>query len=118
MSTKAQEARKQAEAVLKFFGIKPTGNVMKDLGELADADLDNLEKNVCKLIFDSYDEGGNGNVNVVDFKHMVKDVGEMTEDEDMKNITDEQAAEFIKEIDTDGNGTIEFNEFFEWFNKP
>jgi len=29
MSTKAQEARKQAEAVLKFFGIKPTGNVMK-----------------------------------------------------------------------------------------
>jgi len=61
------------------------------------------EKGEIKEHWDSFDKDGDGHVTVDELGEVMRSIGE--------NPTPEQIKQLIKEVDKDGNGTIEFDEF-------
>lgn len=55
--------------------------------------------------FRLYDKQGNGYINVSDLREILRALDD--------NITEEELDEMIAEIDTDGSGTVDFDEFME-----
>ena len=65
-------------------------------------------RDVVKLAFDKYDEDGSGTMEIDELEQMMKhELREPIKPEDL------QAA--IQEMDQDGNGVVDFEEFLEWF---
>ncbi|APA11671.1 hypothetical protein sscle_08g064410 [Sclerotinia sclerotiorum 1980 UF-70] len=65
--------------------------------------LSDEEIAIFKEAFDSYDTDKGGNITVEEFGHVMKESG--------KDISEEELAQIIKEVDIDGDGTINFDEF-------
>ncbi|KAM3075315.1 hypothetical protein ACMFMG_007245 [Clarireedia jacksonii] len=65
--------------------------------------LSNEEIAILKEAFDAYDTDKGGNITVEEFGRVMKESGQ--------NPSEEQLAEIIKEVDIDGDGTINFDEF-------
>jgi len=55
--------------------------------------------------FRLYDKEGNGYINVSDLRDILRALDD--------NITEDELDEMISEIDTDGSGTVDFDEFME-----
>ncbi|KUJ23652.1 CaM, calmodulin [Mollisia scopiformis] len=58
---------------------------------------------ILKHEFDQYDADKGGNITIEEFGRVMKKSGQ--------NPTDEELAQIIKEVDLDGDGTINFDEF-------
>ncbi|KAF4625665.1 hypothetical protein G7Y89_g12499 [Cudoniella acicularis] len=65
--------------------------------------LSQEEIQILKHEFDQYDQDRGGNITVEEFGRVMKKTGQ--------NPTDEELAQIIKEVDLDGDGTINFDEF-------
>ncbi|CAD6444595.1 b0789bfa-39c6-471b-aebf-143c8805a601 [Sclerotinia trifoliorum] len=65
--------------------------------------LSDEEIAIFKEAFDAYDTDKGGNITVEEFGHVMKEAG--------KDISEEELAQIIKEVDIDGDGTINFDEF-------
>jgi len=61
------------------------------------------EIQIFKELFDSYDADKGGNITVEEFARVMKESGQ--------NPTDAEVQQIIKEVDLDGDGTINFDEF-------
>ena len=61
------------------------------------------KKNVYKKIFEMIDKDGGGSLDQGELKRALADLGE--------KLTDEDVMDMIAEIDKDGNGTVELDEF-------
>ncbi|KAL3419481.1 calmodulin [Phlyctema vagabunda] len=61
------------------------------------------EVQILKDAFDEYDTDKGGNITVEEFGRVMKESGQ--------NPTDEELAQIIREVDLDGDGTINFDEF-------
>jgi len=114
--SKADQAKKEFATILKFFGITPSGNFMADLGKLGSLDMNDkaIEKNLYKFMFDCYDDDASGSIDAKELKTLLVDIGHVSNDGDLINISQEEVAEALKAIDKDGNGTVEFSEFLAW----
>lgn len=66
-------------------------------------------KPVSRLIFDKYDAGGSGHISTGQFQAMALDFGVF--------LTGSALSLAVKVIDHDGNGTIEYGEFLEWYKQ-
>ncbi|CAG8971898.1 hypothetical protein HYALB_00007814 [Hymenoscyphus albidus] len=58
---------------------------------------------IFKAEFDVYDQDKGGNITVEEFGRVMKASGQ--------KVTDEELAQIVKEVDLDGDGTINFQEF-------
>ncbi|KRY66738.1 Troponin C, isoform 2, partial [Trichinella pseudospiralis] len=67
-------------------------------------DSANMEEELREA-FRLYDKEGNGYINVSDLRDILRALDE--------NITEDELDEMIAEIDTDGSGTVDFDEFME-----
>ncbi|KAF7870270.1 hypothetical protein EAF04_004018 [Stromatinia cepivora] len=65
--------------------------------------LSDEEIAIFKEAFDAYDTDKGGNITVEEFAHVMKESGQ--------NPSEEELAQIIKEVDIDGDGTINFDEF-------
>ena len=63
----------------------------------------------ARKIFDTYDKSGKGHLTAKDFQKMSMALAGV-------KLDDDQALNAVRLIDTDGNGTIEFSEFMEFWN--
>ncbi|RDW84487.1 calmodulin CaM [Coleophoma cylindrospora] len=61
------------------------------------------EVEILKEAFDAYDQDRGGNITVEEFGRVMRETGQ--------NPTEEELAQIIKEVDLDGDGTINFDEF-------
>jgi len=115
----AEQAKKEFEVILRFFGIPPSGNFMSDLTKLTNVDLkpEAIEKNLYRFMFNCYDNDGNGSIDASELKKVLVDIGHVSNDPDLINISESEVAEALKYIDKDGNGTVEFNEFIAWMQE-
>ncbi|KAF0971945.1 hypothetical protein FDP41_009641 [Naegleria fowleri] len=114
----SQKLKTEFEPVLRFFEVKPTGNLFKDLTLLAEAiEGAKIDEKLTKFFFDFYDRDGNGTISRDELSVLVRDIGEAMGDESMKNITDEQLDDAMAILDEDGSGEIEWNEFKNWFDE-
>ena len=71
---------------------------------LEDDDSGALEEELREA-FRLYDKQGNGYINVSDLRDILRALDD--------NITEDELDEMIAEIDTDGSGTVDFDEFME-----
>jgi len=69
----------------------------------ATAQLTPQEKKEIKPHWDSFDKDGDGHITLDEIKLVLKSLGETTSDAEIKKL--------IAEVDTDSNGTIEWDEF-------
>ncbi|KAF7908706.1 uncharacterized protein EAF01_004461 [Botrytis porri] len=65
--------------------------------------LSDEEVAILKEAFEAYDTDKGGNITVEEFGRVMKQSGQ--------NPTEEELAQIIKEVDLDGDGTINFDEF-------
>ncbi|KAH8670411.1 hypothetical protein BGZ60DRAFT_407384 [Tricladium varicosporioides] len=65
--------------------------------------LSEEEIQILKHEFDQYDQDRGGNITVEEFGRVMKASGQ--------NPTEEELAQIVKEVDLDGDGTINFDEF-------
>ncbi|PMD33506.1 EF-hand [Hyaloscypha variabilis F] len=70
---------------------------------MAHKSLSTEEIQIFKDLFDSYDADKGGNITVEEFARVMKESGQ--------NPSDEEVQQIIKEVDLDGDGTINFDEF-------
>ncbi|KAN0119195.1 EF-hand [Hyaloscypha variabilis] len=70
---------------------------------MAHKPLSTEEIQIFKDLFDSYDADKGGNITVEEFARVMKESGQ--------NPSDEEVQQIIKEVDLDGDGTINFDEF-------
>jgi len=68
-------------------------------------------------MFNCYDNDGNGSIDASELKKVLVDIGHVSNDPDLINISESEVAEALKYIDKDGNGTVEFNEFIAWMQE-
>jgi len=71
---------------------------------MGDEDSGALEEELREA-FRLYDKQGNGYINVSDLRDILRALDD--------NITEDELDEMIAEIDTDGSGTVDFDEFME-----
>lgn len=64
-----------------------------------------LQENACRNVFDFFDRDGNGRISVEELRQALKSGG--LDD----NVSLEIVDEVLKEVDTDGDGQIDFSEF-------
>lgn len=64
---------------------------------------------VSRRIFDKYDSGGSGHISTGQFQAMALDFGVF--------LAGDALALAVKVIDHDGNGTIEYKEFLDWYKQ-
>jgi len=64
---------------------------------------DSQFKSALKSFFSKYDRDGNGVIDAYELRVLLDDLNE--------DMTEERFATFLKEIDTDGSGTVSFKEF-------
>jgi len=60
-------------------------------------------------IFSDFFSSGDGMISTAELGQVMRDLGENPSEEELKA--------YIDEVDTDGNGTIEFDEFLEMMQK-
>jgi len=79
----------------------------QELGQAGDgateADVERHFNNTLKSFFHRYDKNKDGTIDRYELRLLLKDVGE--------DMNEEAFDKFLKEIDTDGSGIIDFNEF-------
>jgi len=68
-----------------------------------------IDKKEMKVHFDSFDKDGNGQVTVAELGEVLKTIG--------MSATEAEIKKLIKEVDTDNNGTVEFEEFCTFVEK-
>lgn len=61
-----------------------------------------------KKIFDVFDTDGSGDIDAEEFQNLAYKLGE--------TLTKEEIIEYIKQIDINGNGRVDFDEFFNWWS--
>ena len=66
-------------------------------------------KPVSRVIFDKFDPGGSGHISTGQFQAMALEYGVF--------LTGSALSLAVKMIDHDGNGTIEYNEFLNWYKQ-
>jgi len=67
------------------------------------ADHEKMFNDTLKMFYHRYDKNGDGVIDPYELRFLLKDVGE--------DMSEEKFQAFLKEIDSDGSGTIEFKEF-------
>eukprot|EP00941_MAST-03F_sp_MAST-3F-sp1_P004500 g4500.t1 len=68
-----------------------------------DSSMSNLERESAKILFNKYDEDGDGSISISELAVMMKNLG--------INPSDGQLMKMVDIIDVDNNGKIEFEEF-------
>ncbi len=113
--------------VLRHLGQNPTDAELQDLAYAMDTDesgkIDlpeflhmmskriadiNLEDDITQA-FKVFDRDGNGVISARELKHVMANIGE--------SLTDFEVEEMIREADMDGDGAINYAEFFSMVNK-
>ena len=84
-------------------GVENKGEIMLGARTGANNAMKTDKKNVYMKIFQMIDKDGGGSLDHVELKQALADLGEHLTTEDVKDM--------IAEIDQDGNGTIEMDEF-------
>jgi len=75
----SEKLKNEFEPVLKFFDVKPTGNIFQDITSLAETLSSNkhsMNDKLTRYFFDYYDVDGNGEIDRDEFKRLVKDIGQ------------------------------------------
>ena len=67
------------------------------------------QKAEFKRAFSLFDKNGDGNISSSELSGVMKQLG--------RNMTEAEVTDMLKEIDSDGSGTIEFNEFTDYMMK-
>lgn len=95
---------------LKPFGFLSyiTQSMAEECPEETHKPIPQSERDRLKAEFDKHDKDGNGNMDLAEFQEMCLALG--------AKITEEEAKEAMKQLDTDGNGTCCFDEFLECWN--
>ncbi len=70
---------------------------------MSDLSTEELQEN-----FEYFDGDGDGRLDLSEFSNLMEALGALE--------PGEKAVIGFREIDTDGNGTVEFDEFARWFN--
>ena len=65
-------------------------------------------KELSRVMFDKYDKDGSGNIDAAEFKFLVYDLGYFMNDTELKT--------GLEQIDSNGNGSIEYDEFKRWWS--
>ena len=84
-----------------------------DFGEFMDLMTakmsDNDSKDDIRKVFKLFDEGGNGYVTITDLKRITKELGE--------NLDENEMNEMIERADSDGDGKVSFDDFYQVMTK-
>ena len=64
-------------------------------------------KELSRVMFDKYDKDGSGTIDAAEFKFLVYDLGYYLGDTELKT--------GLEQIDSNGNGSIEYDEFKRWW---
>lgn len=90
-----------------------TGNIFVDFSLLAKAleDPRAFSLRIFEAIFNSYDADNSGEIDIDELETLLRDIGEATGDLELKNLNNTKLAAIMKEVDTDGSGTIDKMEF-------
>jgi hypothetical protein len=67
-----------------------------------------LSREAAQKIFREFDADNSGSIDAAEFQVVANALG--------NTLTDEQAAAALEKLDTDGNGTVDFDELFAWMN--
>mmetsp|Transcript_101590 Transcript_101590/g.185375 ORF Transcript_101590/g.185375 Transcript_101590/m.185375 type:complete len:1014 (-) Transcript_101590:193-3234(-) len=69
------------------------------------------EREAIRAVFNNYDKDGSGSIDLQELSQMCKELG--------RTVTEAQAKEAMKQLDRDGSGKCDFNEFLlYWTSKP
>lgn len=104
------------EPLLKFFGIKSTGNIFKDVDLLAGI-LENEQECMTKIfenIFDIYDTNHSKTIDAEELNVLLQDIGEAIGDEELQNLSEEKLQQILREVDTNKSGEIDKDEFIKF----
>ncbi len=104
--------------VMRSWGHSPTDSELLDTIEEADVDLSGTidfeelktlmvseqgdRNSRLKLAFSVFDQNGSGQITASEMSHVMSKFG----------LTDEELHEMVKEVDCDGDGSIDFQEFY------
>ncbi len=107
----------ELEQVMHSLGQSPNDTELRDMIKEVDVDLSGTidfeefkalmvsrqgdRKSRLKLAFSVFDEDGNGQITTDEMHHVMSQFG----------LTDEELDEIVKEVDYDGDGSIDFEEF-------
>jgi Ca2+-binding EF-hand superfamily protein len=62
---------------------------------------------ISRIMFEKYDDKETGKIDIAHFRNMTYQLGHA--------MTEEEAAVAMAAIDSDGNGTVEYDEFLTWW---
>lgn len=66
------------------------------------------ERTRLKAVFEKFDADSSGSLDLKEVSDMIKELG--------GTLTEEATADALKELDTDANGTVDFDEFVTWWS--
>ena len=107
---KKSKAAAEKEATIIFNKVDKNGNGLIECEEFVRAGIDKKilkNKKVLKFMFDFLDKNRNGEISLEELKEVFRKEDGYDSKEDEKHLT-----ELIKSIDTDLNGQISFEEFY------
>jgi len=107
------------EPIMKFFEIPSSGNLFSDIKQLATVQLTDswLETRLYRIMFAAYDTDGNGTIDNEELGRLLHDIGITVGDEELANMSPEGVAEAMKQLDSNGDGVIEWKEFISWISE-
>eukprot|EP00929_Paragymnodinium_shiwhaense_P096473 TRINITY_DN5805_c0_g2_i1.p1 TRINITY_DN5805_c0_g2~~TRINITY_DN5805_c0_g2_i1.p1 ORF type:complete len:511 (+),score=145.46 TRINITY_DN5805_c0_g2_i1:125-1657(+) len=97
----------ELEAIMKEVDVDGSGRI--DYTEFLAATLDKklyMEEDVCWAAFRVFDRDGNGKISKDELAHVLGDG-------DVKNVAQRDLAELLQEVDENGDGEIDFEEFLQ-----
>jgi len=68
-----------------------------------------VEEELCRQAFAMFDKSGSGTISKTELTSLLRAMGQ--------NPTDSQVNDMINEVDVDGSGVVEFNEFVNFFRR-
>merc|ERR1712176_1209874 len=83
--------------------------VPNKLANMKDRELDELHNAELKEAFDAFDKDGSGAISAEELLGVMRAMGQ--------NPTEDELLNLVLEVDVDGNGTIEFDEFISMMKK-
>lgn len=79
-------------------------------GIVSTLEASEAQRKHAKAVFDRFDTDQSGGLDANEFRNLSYELG-MT-------LSEEEVKKAIQQLDEDGNGTVEFEEFFAWFSNP
>ena len=77
-------------------------------------DDNEVEHKLFKFMFNFYDADGSGGIDRSELRSLFHDIGVIKGKTELMNLTEDAVTDVIEELDDNGSGLIEFDEFWRW----